>query len=214
MPMHDLTVHIWSDIACPWCWIGKRSLEQAMASYEGDVTLHWRAFELNPDAPHDAPESVNYAERLAEKYGTSVDEGQAFIDRMVAAGRSRGLEIRFDRIRPSNTFDAHRLLAWAGDNDCQTEMKERLFNAYLHEGRSMSDRATLIELAAEIGLDRERTADILDGDAYARQVREDEQLARRMGISGVPCFVFEEAGFTISGAQPPEVLLDAMRQAT
>ena len=128
--MNSVNIEIWSDIACPWRWIGKRSLEAAIASSDHEAVIRWRAFELNPDAPAEAPEAIDYVARLADKYGTSRDEAEGFIARMVEAGRGRGLDIRFDRIRPSNTFDAHRLLAFAYGHDRQTELKENLFRAY------------------------------------------------------------------------------------
>lgn len=216
--MDSVSIEIWSDIACPWCWIGKRSLEAAIASSGHEVTIRWRAFELNPDAPADAPEAVDYVARLADKYGTSRDEAEGFIARMVEAGRGRGLEIRFDRIRPSNTFDAHRLLAFAYRNDRQThnrqnELKENLFRAYLHEGRSISDPETLLAVATETGLARSDVSTVLDGTDYAEDVRKDEDLARKLGITGVPCFVFTQLNEGISGAQPPEVLGDAINRA-
>ncbi len=213
--MNAVNIEIWSDIACPWCWIGKRSLEAAIASSDHEVAIRWRAFELNPDAPADAPEAVDYVARLADKYGTSRDEAEGFIARMVEAGRGRGrgLEIRFDRIRPSNTFDAHRLLAFAYRHDRQTELKENLFRAYLHEGRSISDPETLLAVATETGLAGSDVSAVLDGTDYAEDVRNDEDLARRFGITGVPCFVFTQLNEGISGAQPPEVLGDAMNRA-
>ncbi|WP_181918476.1 MULTISPECIES: DsbA family oxidoreductase [unclassified Wenzhouxiangella] len=211
--MSSVNIEIWSDIACPWCWIGKRSLEAAIASSDHEVALRWRAFELNPDAPADAPEAVDYVARLADKYGTSRDEAEAFIARMVEAGRGHDLEIRFDWIRPSNTFDAHRLLAFAYQHDRQTELKEKLFQAYLHEGRSISDPDTLLAIAIETGLAGSDLSALLDGTDYAEDVRNDEDLARKLGITGVPCFVFTQLNEGISGAQPPEVLGDAMNRA-
>ena len=211
--MNPVNIEIWSDIACPWCWVGKRSLEAAIASSDQEVVLRWRAFELNPAAPADAPETVDYAAGLVDKYGTSRDEAEGFIARMVEAGRSRGEEIRFDRIRPSNTFDAHRLLALAYRHNRQTELKENLFKAYLHEGRSVSDPETLLAVAIETGLAGSDVSAVLDGIDYADDVRTDEDLARKLGISGVPCFVFGQLNEAISGAQPPEVLGDAMDRA-
>ncbi|WP_376692394.1 DsbA family oxidoreductase [Wenzhouxiangella sp. EGI_FJ10409] len=211
--MSAVNIEIWSDIACPWCWIGKRSLEAAIAASDHQVAIRWRAFELNPDAPADAPEAVDYVARLADKYGTSRDEAEGFIARMVEAGRGRGLDIRFDRIRPSNTFDVHRLLAFANGHERQTELKENLFRAYLHEGRSISDPETLLAVATETGLAASDVSAILDGTDYAEDVRNDEDLARKLGITGVPCFVFRQLDEGISGAQPPEVLVDAMNRA-
>jgi predicted DsbA family dithiol-disulfide isomerase len=151
--------------------------------------------------------------RLADKYGTGRDEAEGFIARMVEAGRSRGLEIRFDRIRPSNTFDAHRLLAFASRHGRQTELKKRLFQAYLHEGRSISDPETLLAIAIETGLAGSDVSAILDGTDYAEDVRNDEDLARKLGITAVPCFVFRQLNEGLSGAQPPEVLGDAINRA-
>lgn len=211
--MNSVNIEIWSDIACPWCWVGKRSLEAAIASSGHEVAIRWRAFELNPDAPADAPAAVDYVARLADKYGTSRDEAEGFITRMIEAGRGRGLEIRFDRIRPSNTFDAHRLLAFAYRDNLQTELKENLFQAYLHEGRSISDPETLLAVAIETGLAGSDVSAVLDGTDFAKDVRNDEALARQLGITGVPCFVFTQLNEGISGAQPPEVLGDAINRA-
>ncbi len=228
-----LTIDIWSDIACPWCWVGKRNLEGALEELGVHTHVRWHAFELNPHASKIAPEQIDYAERLAKKYRTTHDGGQAMVDRMVDFGRDAGLELRFDRIRPSNTFDAHRLVAWAGQSGRATEMaghatempghatempgratemKERLFTAYLHEGLSISDHDQLAKLAAEVGLDRNGALAVLSGDEFSDQVRSDEMAAQKMGVSGVPFFLI--AGqLALPGAQPIPVLLDALRQS-
>jgi predicted DsbA family dithiol-disulfide isomerase len=207
-----LAIDIWSDIACPWCWIGKRRLEAAIDAFAGEVTLTWRAFELDPSASTDAPERVDYAQRLATKYRTTRDEAQAMIDRMVEVGGSLGLELRFDRVRPTNTFAAHRLLAWAVGFGRQTELKERLFAAYLREGLAISQHDVLSGLAESVGLDPEAAVAVLASDSYAEEVRKDQALAARLGISGVPSFVFDQR-YAVSGAQPAEELLTAMRRA-
>jgi predicted DsbA family dithiol-disulfide isomerase len=211
--MNTLEIEIWSDIACPWCWIGKRGLEAALESFDSPVTVRWNAFELNPQAPLGGPEPVDYIKRLAEKYGTEPEAAQEMIDRMVATGRDRGLELRFDRIRPTNTFDAHRLLSWARSSDLQTELKEAIFKAYLNEGLLVSDHNVLARLVEQVGLDGTQAREILNSDAFASEVRDDEKRAAQIGISGVPCFVFPQARFAVSGAQPAEVLLDAMNKA-
>lgn len=211
--MNPLPIDIWSDIACPWCWVGKRHLETAIAESGISTSIHWRAFELDPTAPQQAPKQVDYVERLAKKYGTTRSEAQQMIDRMVEFGRSSGVEMRFDRIRPSSTFDAHRLLAWARDRGGQTELKERLFAAYLHEGLSVSDPELLASLAAEVGLDREEAREVLSGKDHAEEVRADEQLAARIGATAVPFFVFDTR-LAISGAQPSEVLQEAITRVT
>ena len=207
-----LEIDIWSDIACPWCWIGKRRLEAAIDTFEGGVTLTWRAFELDRSASTEAPDRVDYARRLATKYRTTPDEAQAMIDRMVAVGRSLGLELRFDRVRPTNTFAAHRQLAWAAQFGHQTDLKERLFAAYLHEGLAISEHDVLTGLAKDVGLDPEAAAAVLESGAHAKKVREDQVLAARLGVSGVPFFVLDHR-YAVSGAQPAEELLTAMRRA-
>lgn len=216
-PMATLNIDIWSDIACPWCWIGKQRLDGAVEQYTAEtgvrVIRRWHAFELNPLAPVEAPDSVNYAQRLAEKYKATLADAQAMIDRMVAAGREDGLELRFDRIRPSRTFDAHRLLAHVRDLDQQAALKERLFQAYLHEGRSISDQETLIELATREGLDAGDVRRVLGSDIYSEEVRTDERVAAESGITGVPFFVIGKERFGLSGAQPAKVLLGVMHQS-
>jgi len=207
-----LEIDTWSDIACPWCWIGKRRLEAAIDAFEGGVTLTWRAFELDRSASTEAPDRVDYARRLATKYRTTPDEAQAMIDRMVAVGRSLGLELRFDRVRPTNTFAAHRLLAWAAQFGHQTDLKERLFAAYLYEGLAISEHDVLTGLAKDVGLDPEAAAAVLESGAHAKKVREDQVLAARLGVSGVPFFVLDHR-HAVSGAQPAEELLTAMRRA-
>lgn len=211
--MPALPIDIWSDIACPWCWVGKRHFEAAVAAAGVAVDRRWRAFELDPEAPREAPESVDYAQRLADKYRTSRQEAQEMIDRMVETGRAAGVEMRFDRIRPARTFDAHRLLAWARESgDLQDALGERLFEAYLGEGRAVSDPETLAALAEEVGLDGSEAAELLRSDRHADTVRAEERQAARMGITSVPTFVFGER-MAVTGAQPPAVLREAIEQA-
>ncbi len=211
--MSTLEIEIWSDIACPWCWVGKRGLEQAIELFDAPVRVKWNAFELNPQAPLGLAEPVDYAQRLADKYGTGLQSAKEMIERMVNTGRERGLDLRFDRIRPTNTFDAHRLLSWAKSGDLQMDLKEALFNAYLHEGQLISDPEILVGLAEQVGLDGPAARDILQSDRFTTEVRKDEQLAQQIGVTGVPCFVFPRAKFGVSGAQPAEALLEAMEKA-
>ncbi|MDX1630439.1 MAG: DsbA family oxidoreductase [Thermoanaerobaculia bacterium] len=211
--MGVLSIEIWSDIACPWCWVGKRHLEEAVAAAGVEVVRRWRAFELDPEAPREAPESVDYAQRLADKYGTSREEAQKMIERMVERGRAAGVEIRFDRLRPCRTFDAHRLLVWAQEaENLQDALGERLFEAYLGEGRAISDRETLVALAVEVGLDGEEAVEILDSDEYEETVRAEERQAALLGIRSVPTFVFDSR-LAVTGAQPPRVLREAIDEA-
>jgi predicted DsbA family dithiol-disulfide isomerase len=206
-----LHVDIWSDIACPWCYIGKRRLESALASFPhaADVTIAWRAFELDPSAPK-VPDPEPMAERLAKKYRTDVTTARAQLDRVAAIGKEDGLELRFDRMRPGNTFDAHRLLHFAHDK--QNALKERLFRAYMTDGQSVADRDVLAACARDIGLDEAAAREVLAGDRFADDVRGDEALARELGITGVPFFVF--AGrLAVSGAQSPDALRGVLERA-
>lgn len=211
--MDALRIEVWSDIACPWCWIGKRGLDTAIEKFDHPVSLRWNAFELNPQAALALPGKVDYVQRLADKYGVGHAEAQQMIDRIVSTGRERGLELRFDHIQPTNTFDAHRLLSWARETGLQSELKEAIFRAYLNEGRLVSDHEVLVELAGEVGLDMAGARETLESDAFGNAVRQDEQRAAQIGINGVPCFVFPQTRSGISGAQPPEVLLSAMHKA-
>ena len=209
-----LRIDIWSDIACPWCYIGKRRLEQALARFpqRADVEIVWRAFELDPSAPRVRDPEQSYAERLGRKYGTPPAKAQAMIDRMVATAAGDGIAMRFDHIRPGNTFDAHRLIHLAHERGCQDALKERLLRAYLTEGQAIGEPAVLAPLAVEVGLDEREVAELLGGDRYASEVRQDEAIARELGITGVPFFVL--AGRVgVSGAQPVDVLLGALGQA-
>jgi len=175
--MQTLRIDVWSDIACPWCYVGKRRLEAALAEFphRDAVALVWRAFELDPSAPRDLGATPPYAARLARKYGSSVAEAQQMIERMTATAAVDGLDFHFERIRPGNTFDAHRLLHLAHERGLQDALKERLFRAYLGDGEPIGDPATLVRLAGEVGLDTGEAAAVLAGDAYAREVRADEE---------------------------------------
>lgn len=211
--MQELRIDVWSDIACPWCHVGKRRLEAALARFpERDrVTVVWHSFELDPSAPR-ASEAAPYAARLARKYGFSVADAEGMIARMTETAALDGLDFHFEKIRPGNTFDAHRLLHLAHARGLQDALKERLFRAYLGEGQAIGHHEVLARLAVEVGLDAAEVRATLASDAYAREVREDEQQARELGVRGVPFFVL--AGrYAVSGAQPVDALLAALHTA-
>lgn len=205
-------VEIWSDIACPWCYVGKRRFEAALAGYEhrDEVTVTWRSFELDPHAPpqreHDA------ATHLAQKYGMTLDEARMMNDRMTDTAAGEGLSFRFDIARGGNTFDAHRIAHLAAAHGAQDAMQERIMRAYLTEGELISDHVTLERLALDVGLPADEVRDLLSSDRYAAEVRDDERTAARLGISAVPFFVVDRA-IGASGAHPPEQLLELLRQA-
>jgi predicted DsbA family dithiol-disulfide isomerase len=209
-----LVVDIWSDIACPWCYVGKRRFEAALAEFphREAVEIRWRAFELDSSAPPERDHGRSYAQRLAAKYGSTAPEAEQMITRMTDVARGDGLDFRFDRIRPGSTFDAHRVIHLAGVRGRQDVVKERLLRAYMTEGELMSDKETLVRLASEAGLDAEVVRATLASDAFAREVRADEDAARQLGISGVPFFVLG-GRYAISGAQPPPVFSGALARA-
>ena len=200
-----MRVEVWSDVVCPWCYIGKRNLEAALERFEhrDEVEVVWRAFELDPGAP--ARREGPYAERLARKYRTTVDEAQAMTDRMTAAASSVGLDFRFDLAQPGNTFDAHRLLHLAARHGLQGAMKERLLAATFTEGEAIGEREVLVRLATEVGLDGDEAWEVLAAGTFADEVRAEEAEAAQLEITGVPFFVVDRT-FAISGAHPPEAL--------
>ncbi len=205
-------VEIWSDIACPWCYVGKRRFEAALADVEhrDGVQVTWRSFELDPGAPAERP--VSGAEHLAEKYGSSVEQARGMQARMTEVAAGEGLAFDFDRARGGNTFDAHRLVHLAAEHGRQDAMEERLMRAYLTEGELMSDHAALARLAAEVGLPAEEIDALLASDRFADAVRDDERTGAALGIRGVPFFVVDRQ-FGASGAQPPEALGELLRHA-
>jgi predicted DsbA family dithiol-disulfide isomerase len=207
-----LTVDVWSDIVCPWCAIGKRRLEAALATFEhrDDVEVVWRAFELDPSAP--AVQEGDNVSRLARKYGKSIPEAREMFRRVTETAAADGLDFRLEEARSGNTFDGHRLLHWASEFGLQGALKERLFHAYFTEGKAIGDREVLVDLASEVGLDGAEARAVLAGDRFAEDVRDEQQTARKLGISGVPFFVLG-GRLGVSGAQPAQVLTRALAQA-
>ncbi len=206
-----MEVEIWSDIACPWCFIGKRRFEAALSRFEhaDEVQVRWRSFELDPEAPRER--TGDRAARLADKYGLTVERARELEQDLVATAAADGLEFRFDIARSGLTFDGHRIVHLAAQNGLQDAMKERLLRAYFEEGELIGDEATLTRLAVEVGLDGGEAAETLSSGRFAEDVREDERIAGEIGISAVPTFVVGRA-IGVSGAQPPDVLLDLLRE--
>jgi predicted DsbA family dithiol-disulfide isomerase len=195
-------VEIWSDVACPWCYIGKRRFEAALARFEhrDEVDVRWRSFELDPSAPpvRDQP----YAERLAAKYGTTLAQAEDTIDTMIGAGAAHGVVLRFDKARPANTFDAHRLLHFAAEHGTQHDLKERLFRSTFTKGASTSDIEILVALAADAGLDPDDARAVLAGDAYAEDVRADERRAMMWATLARVSTLLARVGLAMSGSGP------------
>ena len=212
--MSALRVDIWSDIACPWCYVGKRRFEGALAALpqREAVSVVWHSFELDAKAPRSPTAPLSYAERLAAKYGTGVAQAEERIRSMAQTAREDGLELRFDRVKPTNTFDAHRLLHFAHEHGLQDATKERLLRAYFTEGTLLGEPTELVRLGSEVGLDRAELVRLYEGDAYTAAVRADEDEARTLGIRGVPFFVVG-GRYAVSGAQPAAALLGVLQQA-
>jgi predicted DsbA family dithiol-disulfide isomerase len=204
-------VEIWSDIACPWCYVGKRRFEEALTRFEhaGEVQLNWRSFELDPDAPQER--TGDRAVRIAEKYGMSVERARELEQNLVDVAAEDGLDFHFDIARSGSTFDGHRIVHLAAEHGLQDAMKERLLRAYFTEGELIGDEPTLVRLAEEVGLDGEEVAAALASERFADEVRGDERTAGEIGISAVPTFVVNRS-IGVSGAQPPEVLLDLLNE--
>jgi predicted DsbA family dithiol-disulfide isomerase len=206
-----MEIEIWSDVACPWCYIGKRRFEAALAMFEhrDEVRVTWRAFELDPDAPHER--IGDRSARLAEKYAITVERAREMEQTVTDAAAGEGLDFRFDIARSGSTFAAHKVIHLAAQHSCQDAMKERLLLAYFTEGELISDHDTLVRLAAEVGLDEADVRAALVDDDLAGKVRDDERDARRLGISSVPTFVVDRS-LGASGAHPPDALLELLRQ--
>jgi predicted DsbA family dithiol-disulfide isomerase len=207
-----LTVEIWSDVVCPWCYIGKRRFETALEAFEhaDEVTVMWRSFELDQEAPRVSEGTAT--ERLAAKYGMSLERAQQLHAEMTERAAAEGLDFRFDLARGGNTFDAHRLIHLAATYGHQAAAKERLMQAYFTDGEAIADPETLIRVVSEVGVDPAEARDVLQTDRFAEDVREDELLASQLGIQGVPFFVLDRR-YGVSGAQPPEVLVQALERA-
>ena len=206
-----MQVEIWSDLACPWCYVGKRRFEAALREFEhrDEVDVTWRSFELDPGAPAERPGDRD--EQLARKYGVTRAEAEAMHERMSAVAAGEGLRFDFSVARSGSTFDAHRLLQLARLHGCDDALAERLFSGYLGEGELLSDHETLTRLASEAGLAADEVTEVLASDRFATEVRQDEGLAAAAGIAAVPCFVIDRR-IGASGAQDPEVLLAFLRE--
>lgn len=206
-----ITVEIWSDIACPFCYIGKRHFEQALQRFDhtADVKIVWRSYQLDPDAEY--VEGRNVHEALAEKKGWTLDYAMQAGAHVTSMAHQAGLNYDFDRAIPANTFDAHRLIHLAAKHGLQDAAEERLFSAYFTEGRNIGDRDTLVALGAELGLDAGEVGRMLDDGSLADEVRQDIVEASRIGVRGVPFFVFDRK-YAVSGAQPNDVFLQTLQR--
>lgn len=207
-----MRVDIWSDIVCPWCYVGKRRFETAAAAFDnvGELQVIHHSFQLNPAAPRDAPSDRRAM--LMKKYGLTPTQVEATDARMTEIAAQEGLDYRLDGTVTGNTLDAHQLVHLAREHGRQDAMVERLFRAYFTEQRSVFDQDSLVDLANDVGVARDTARDSLREGRYVPAVHEDVEIARRIGISGVPFFVIN-GRYGVSGAQSPDVFLEALTRA-
>lgn len=208
--MQPVTIDVVSDVVCPWCYIGKRRLEQAIALRPDiAVEVRWHPYFLNPWVPRDG---ISRADYLTQKFG-SVERYNGIAQRVAAAAAAEGLTYALDKIaRQPNTLDCHRLILWAGREGAAARMKQRLMDLYFAEGADLSDRDVLVRAAVDCGLDGDRIRTLLAGDADVAEVEQAANAAKEAGIDGVPCFIFGGM-FAVSGAQSPDYLADALARA-
>ena len=209
-----MTIDIWSDVVCPWCYLGKRRLESVLADFahRDQVEIRWRSFELDPNSPEQSTEPIELL--LARKYGTSVDQVRAQNRRLTDMAAAEGLSYKLENLRQANSFAAHRLLhaaKAAGGPDLQAQVKERIMKGYFCEEAAVGRADVLRALATEAGMVTTLVDEVLAGDAYAVEVREDLSAARDIGVSGVPFFLFE-GKWAVSGAQSTETFKQALKQ--
>jgi predicted DsbA family dithiol-disulfide isomerase len=205
----DLHIDVISDVVCPWCFIGKRRLEKAIAAHGGLVTVHWLAFQLNPTMPKNGISRKAYR---TKKFG-SWERSLELDAKLVAVGEAEGIVFTFDKIeRTPNTLDAHRLIWLADKEGVQDAVVEALFRGYFTDGRDISNPQTLIDLVSEAGMDRSKAEGVLNSDDGREAIKEANDLARRFRVEGVPFFIIDGT-LTLSGAQSPEAFLDAFNQA-
>ncbi len=206
-----MKIQIWSDIVCPFCYIGKRKLELALAGFPNkeDVEIEWKSFQLDPEM--DNREGLSVHAYLGKRKGGTTEAGRRMNSQMSAIAKEVGLDYDFDKAIINNTLSAHRLLHFAKTKGLQNEMKERLFLAYYTEGKDVADHGTLTALAAELGLDANEIRQVLDNGTYTDEVRADQQLAYQIGVQGVPFYVFNNK-YAVSGAQSPETFRQVLQQ--
>lgn len=207
-----MKVEIWSDIVCPFCYIGKRNFEKALADFGGRdrVEVVWRSFQLDPGLKKQEGQSLD--QYLAEKKGVPLAEAREMNAFMTNRAKEAGLDYHLDRAILNNTFDAHRLLHLARHKGVQDQLKELLFAAYYTEGKDIGDAGTLIAIAGQAGIPAEEAREVLTGDRYADEVRQDQYEAQQVGARGVPFFVFNNK-YAVSGAQPAEVFTQVLEKA-
>ncbi|MFE3867355.1 DsbA family protein [Flavobacterium sp. LS2P90] len=209
---NTLKVQIWSDIMCPFCYIGKRRIEEALQKFEHKdaVEIEWKSYQL--DASFIASPEDNMLEHLAEKYRKDNDWAQNMLDSMTENAKAAGLDFHFEKAILANSFNAHRLLHLAKKYNLANDLEELLFKAYLTEGKNINDLDTLSKLGIEVGLEADEIAEVLNSDTFGAEVKKDQEEANAIGVQGVPFFVLDNK-YGISGAQPATAFLETLEKA-
>lgn len=206
-----MRVDIWSDVVCPFCYIGKKRLEKAAEQAGVELEVHWHSFQLDADAPK--RQEISNSERLAQKYGRSLAEVEEMQRNIAEMAKAEGIEFNWQNANSGNTLDAHRIIHLAQSKGLGSEAKEAFFYSYMTDGLAIGERETLEDVAARIGLNPVEVDDVLDSDEYADFVKFDEATARdQLNVTGVPFFVFDQR-IALSGAQPTEVFVQVLEKA-
>ena len=207
-----MKIEIWSDIMCPFCYIGKRRLEEALATFpqKDEVEIEWKSFQLDPTIT--AQPGKNVYEYLAERKGMSVEQSMQMHQQVIESAKSVGLDYHFEKAVIANSFDAHRLIQLAKTKGLGDAAEERIFSAYFTEGEDAGNRETLLKLGQEIGLDGEEIRKTLENGTFSSEVYADIEEAQQLGVRGVPFFVFDRR-YAVSGAQPTEVFTQTLEKA-
>nr|WP_315258100.1 DsbA family oxidoreductase [uncultured Flavobacterium sp.] len=208
---NQLKVQIWSDVMCPFCYIGKRKIEEAITQFENKdfVEIEWKSFELDPRFIVTSGESI--ADHLAKKYGRDIDWAQSMLESTSQTAKSNGLDFHFEKAILANSLNAHRLLHLAKKNNRSNELEELLFRAYFTEGKNVDDWNTLQEIGQKADLHIDQIKELTDTDIYTKEVRQDQQEAQTLGVTGVPFFVFDNK-YAVSGAQPTDIFLKTLEK--
>lgn len=208
-----MKIEIWSDIVCPFCYIGKRNFEKGLAAFSHPeaIEVEWKSYQLDPEAP-EYPSTETYAQILAEKYGWTLEKAQQQIDSMTEMAQAAGLDYKLEKTKRLNTFHTHRILQLAKTKEVANEAEEAFFKAYFIEGKDLIQRGTQIEILESLGLTEADLEEALQQEIYAEAVHADIQEAKEIGVQGVPFFVLNRK-YAVSGAQAPEGFLEAIETA-
>ena len=209
---NQLKIQIWSDVMCPFCYIGKRKIEQAITQFENkeSIEIEWKSFQLDPSFVATPNETI--ADHLAEKYGRDIDWAESMLENTAQTAKSNGLDFHFEKAILANSLNAHRLSHLAKKHNLSNELEELLFKAYFTQGKDVNDWNTLQEIGQKAGLNIDEIKELINSDIFTKEVIQDQQQAKELGVTGVPFFVFDNK-YAVSGAQPTDVFLKTLEKA-